>query len=115
LIKGEQTATIEAQISIGALTYNVYVTHLGNYEDLAIDRSQIIQQEQILERIGVKTNVILMGDFNFEPYTEQYNITTAVLDDCWEIANSTLIGNIPLSWALAYQLKESIMFLFHQI
>lgn len=96
--KGEQTATIEAQISIGALTYNVYVTHLGNYEDPAIDRSQIIQQEQILERIGVKTNVILMGDFNFEPYTEQYNITTAVLDDCWEIADSTLIGNVPISW-----------------
>jgi endonuclease/exonuclease/phosphatase family metal-dependent hydrolase len=96
--KGEQTATIEAQITIGAILYNVYVTHLGNYEDPAIDRSQIIQQEQILAQIGSKNNVILLGDFNFEPLTEQYNITTAVLDDCWEIANTTSINDVPESW-----------------
>jgi endonuclease/exonuclease/phosphatase family metal-dependent hydrolase len=100
--EGEQTATIEAQITIGLITYNVFVTHLGNYIDPTIDpfdRSQIIQQEQILERIGAKTNVILMGDFNFQPDTEQYNITIAhPLDDCWEIANSTVIGDVPNDW-----------------
>ncbi|MFX1315818.1 MAG: endonuclease/exonuclease/phosphatase family protein [Promethearchaeota archaeon] len=100
--EGEQTATIEAQITIGAITYNIFVTHLGEFIDPTIppfDRSHIIQQEQILERIGAKTNVILMGDFNFEPDTEHYNITIAhPLDDCWEIANSTLIGDVPNDW-----------------
>ncbi|MFW9943092.1 MAG: endonuclease/exonuclease/phosphatase family protein, partial [Candidatus Thorarchaeota archaeon] len=100
--EGEQTATIEAIITIGTTTYNVFVTHLGNFIDPIIppfDRSQIIQQEQLLERIGSKTNVILMGDFNFQPYTEQYNITIAhPLDDCWQIANSTLIGDVPNDW-----------------
>ncbi|MFX1344602.1 MAG: endonuclease/exonuclease/phosphatase family protein [Promethearchaeota archaeon] len=100
--EGEQTATIEAKIIIGTITYNVFVTHLGNFIDPTIppfDRSQIIQQEQLLERIGSKTNVILMGDFNFQPYTEQYNITIVhPLDDCWQIANSTLIGDVPNDW-----------------
>jgi endonuclease/exonuclease/phosphatase family metal-dependent hydrolase len=100
--EGEQTATIEAIITIGAITYNVFVTHLGNFIDPTIppfDRSQIVQQEQLLERIGSKTNVILMGDFNFQPYTEQYNITIVhPLDDCWEIADSTLIDDVPNHW-----------------
>ncbi len=100
--EGEQTATIEAQITIGAIIYNVFITHLGNFIDPNVspfDRSHIIQQEQILERIGAKTNVILMGDFNFEPDTEHYNITIAhPLDDCWEIANSTSIGSVPNDW-----------------
>ncbi|MFX1322431.1 MAG: endonuclease/exonuclease/phosphatase family protein [Promethearchaeota archaeon] len=100
--EGEQTATIEAQITIGAITYNVFVTHLGEFIDPTIppyDESHIIQQEQLLERIGTKTNVILLGDFNFRPHTEQYNITLVhPLDDCWEIANSTLIGDVPNDW-----------------
>ncbi len=100
--EGEQTATIEAEITIGVITYNVFVTHLGEFIDPTIppfDRSQIIQQEQLLERIGAKTNVILLGDFNFRPDTEQYNITLVhPLDDCWEIANSTLIGDVPNEW-----------------
>ena len=28
-------------------------------------------------------NVILMGDFNFTPATQQYRSMTAVLDDAW--------------------------------
>ena len=40
-----------------------------------------------------------MGDFNFKPDTEYYNITIAhPLDDCWEIANLTLIGSVPNDW-----------------
>jgi hypothetical protein len=45
--EGEQTATIWAQIFVGSTIFNIFVTHLGNYEDPAEDRSQIIQQENI--------------------------------------------------------------------
>ena len=30
-------------------------------------------------------NVILMGDFNFGPDTEQYQLTTETLDDSWTV------------------------------
>ncbi len=96
--KGEQTATIEAQIIINAKIYFVYVTHLGNYKHPLIDPSQYIEQEQLLRRIVGRKNVILMGDFNFNPNTEQYNLTTTLLNDCWEIANTSLIGDIPIGW-----------------
>ena len=95
---GEQTATIEAQITVGTTTFNIFVTHLGNYVNTSVSRAQIIQQENILSRIEGKNNVILMGDFNFIPNTEQYNITTAVLDDCWEVATTTEIEDLPTDW-----------------
>jgi endonuclease/exonuclease/phosphatase family metal-dependent hydrolase len=98
--KGEQTATIWVQIFVGSTLFNIFVTHLGNYEDPTEDRSQIVQQENILSVIAGKQNVILMGDFNFEPNTEQYNITVAELYDCWEIAPAPqrMIGDVPESW-----------------
>lgn len=74
--EGEQTATIEAQIAVDGKTFNVYVTHLGN-------GGPIVQQQEILKTVDGKENVILMGDFNFRPYEEQYAITTAVLEDAW--------------------------------
>ncbi len=98
--EGEQTATIEAQITIASTTYNIFVTHLGNYVNTSEGDSQIVQQEQVLAQINGKNNVILMGDFNFIPDTEQYNITVDLLDDCWEIA-STSIANpseVPVGW-----------------
>ncbi len=73
---GEQTAAIEAQITVGGETFNVFVTHLGN-------GGPIVQQEQILENLPGKENVILMGDFNFRPDTDQYRLTTGTLDDSW--------------------------------
>ncbi len=73
---GEQTATIEAQISVGGRTFNVFVTHLGN-------GGPIVQQEQILESLQHKEHIILMGDFNFRPVTDQYKLTTEMLDDSW--------------------------------
>jgi endonuclease/exonuclease/phosphatase family metal-dependent hydrolase len=73
---GEQTATIEAQITVGGKTFNVFVTHLGN-------GGPIVQQEAILREVARKENVILMGDFNFRPDTKQYRRTTAVLADSW--------------------------------
>jgi endonuclease/exonuclease/phosphatase family metal-dependent hydrolase len=73
---GEQTAAIEAQITVGDKTFNVFVTHLGN-------GGPIVQQEQLLETLAGRENVILMGDFNFRPDTDQYRLTTATLDDSW--------------------------------
>ncbi|NHJ21414.1 MAG: hypothetical protein EAX91_10745 [Candidatus Lokiarchaeota archaeon] len=83
---GEQTAAIWAQIIVGTNTFNIFVTHLGNYRNTTLgDRTQIVQQENLLTVTAGRSNVILMGDFNFEPNTEQYNITVAQLYDCWEL------------------------------
>lgn len=94
----EQTATIKAEITVGTTTYNIFITHLGDYVNTSVSRAQIIQQENIISRIEGKSNVILMGDFNFIPNTEQYNITTAILDDCWEVADNSILGTLPTSW-----------------
>ncbi|MHA2142930.1 MAG: endonuclease/exonuclease/phosphatase family protein, partial [Candidatus Thorarchaeota archaeon] len=45
--------------------------------------AKVILQNDILDAAAGKSNVIFMGDFNFRPNTEPYNITTAVLDDSW--------------------------------
>ena len=74
--EGEQTATIEAQITVGDRTFNLFVTHLGN-------GGPIVQQEAIMQELEGQENVILMGDFNFRPETDQYQLTTRVLDDSW--------------------------------
>lgn len=99
---GEQAATIWAQITVGGIIFNVFVTHLGNYRNTTLgDRTQIVQQENILVEASGKQNVILMGDFNFEPNTEQYNITVAEFYDSWELvyndnpANAVVDPNIP--------------------
>jgi endonuclease/exonuclease/phosphatase family metal-dependent hydrolase len=73
---GEQTATIHAQIVVAGRTFNVFVTHLGN-------GGPILQQEAILKETAGVENVILMGDFNFRPDTEQYRLTRGQLDDAW--------------------------------
>ncbi len=84
--QGEQTATIEAEVKIGARIFTIYVTHLGN-------GGPLIQQQNILENL-VDQNVILMGDFNFEPYSEQYNLTISVLNDSWFLSfSATVVGN----------------------
>ncbi len=74
--QGEQTAAIKAQVVVGGETFNIYNTHLGN-------GGPIVQQEAILEELAGEGNVILMGDFNFTPDGEQYELTTATLDDAW--------------------------------
>jgi endonuclease/exonuclease/phosphatase family metal-dependent hydrolase len=73
---GEQTAVIEAQIVIRGKIYNVYVTHLGN-------GGPMVQQEEVLQLVQGKENVLLMGDFNFRPDTAQYRMTTAIYDEAW--------------------------------
>jgi endonuclease/exonuclease/phosphatase family metal-dependent hydrolase len=79
--KGEQTATIEARIESGTNSFNMFVTHLGN-------DGPIVQQEAIIKGLNGKTNVVLIGDFNFRPNTLQYNITTFILNDSWILAGS---------------------------
>ena len=75
---GEQTATIEAQIIVQTTTYNVFVTHFGE-----IEYDKLKQAEKIVELTTGKSNTLLLGDFNFRPWTEQYNLTTTILNDGW--------------------------------
>ncbi|UCE12772.1 MAG: endonuclease/exonuclease/phosphatase family protein [Candidatus Heimdallarchaeota archaeon] len=79
--KGEQTATIEAQIKVQDTLFNVYVTHLGN-------GGPIVQQEAIIKVVKDKSNVILLGDFNFEPNEPQYDFTTEIFNDSWLVAGA---------------------------
>ncbi|HEY52610.1 MAG TPA: hypothetical protein G4N94_04055 [Caldilineae bacterium] len=77
--EGEQVAVIEAEIAVGEQSYTVFVTHLGN-------GGPMIQQEQFLELVEGKDNVIAMGDWNFRPDSEQYALTTTSLADSWLLA-----------------------------
>lgn len=74
--KGEQTATIHAQIEVNDKMYNIFVTHLGN-------GGPIFQVEDMLQYIQGQEQVIAMGDFNFRPQTEQYRLITQRLADAW--------------------------------
>ncbi|MFW9889494.1 MAG: endonuclease/exonuclease/phosphatase family protein [Candidatus Thorarchaeota archaeon] len=74
----KQTATIEAEITIGSRTFTVYITHTYGRTS-----TKVILQNDILNAASGKSNVIFMGDFNFRPNSEPYNITTAVLEDSW--------------------------------
>ncbi len=83
---GEQTATIAARVRVGERRFNVYVTHLGN-------GGPLVQQTAILERVGEQPDVILMGDFNFRPETEQYRLTTAGLVDAWPAQTEAAVSD----------------------
>ncbi len=73
---GEQTACIEAVITANGKTYNIFVTHLGN-------NGPMVQLVDVLNRVGGLPNVILMGDFNFDPSSPQYALATQTLADAW--------------------------------
>jgi len=73
---GEQTASITAKIQVGKEWYTILVTHLGN-------GGPIQQQKNLLREIEGKENLIAMGDFNFQPDTEQYQLTTDTIKDSW--------------------------------
>jgi endonuclease/exonuclease/phosphatase family metal-dependent hydrolase len=74
--EGEQTATIMARVSVGGETFNLFVTHLGN-------GGPMVQQEALLKKTAGKENVIALGDFNFRPDSDQYQLTTDILEDSW--------------------------------
>jgi endonuclease/exonuclease/phosphatase family metal-dependent hydrolase len=73
---GEQTACIQAVITANGKTYNVFVTHLGN-------GGPILQLIDVLHETLGLPNVMLMGDFNFDPTTPQYVLATQTLADAW--------------------------------
>jgi endonuclease/exonuclease/phosphatase family metal-dependent hydrolase len=77
--EGEQTATIEAQITVGGRTFNVFVTHLGN-------DGPMVQQQAVLQQVDGKSNVIAMGDYNFRSDTAQFALTMEALQDAWMLA-----------------------------
>jgi endonuclease/exonuclease/phosphatase family metal-dependent hydrolase len=74
--EGEQTAAIEAEVVVDGRRFHVLVTHLGN-------GGPLIQQQQVLVRLDGRENVIAVGDFNFRPESEQYALTTMMLEDAW--------------------------------
>ena len=80
---GEQTAAIAAQVLVNGKQYSILVTHLGN-------GGPIIQQQEVLAYLKDQSNVIAMGDFNFEPTTPQYELTTQSLQDAWVQVGSPL-------------------------
>jgi endonuclease/exonuclease/phosphatase family metal-dependent hydrolase len=90
--EGEQIACVQAEVRVGATTYNLFVAHPAG-------PGRVTQQQQMLSRITGKSDVIFLGDFNLEPYEEAYNITVAGLNDSWEIANSQITGDLPVNWA----------------
>ncbi len=73
---GEQTACIQAVIAANGAFYNVFVTHLGN-------GGPMVQLIDVLNWVDGASNVILMGDFNFEPSTPQYTLASRTLADVW--------------------------------
>jgi len=100
--KGEQTATIEAQIQVSTTLFNVYVTHLGN-------DGPLVQQEAIVDEIKGKSNIILVGDFNFRPNTLQYNLTTLILNDSWLYADAADVDYLD---DLEYNINQRIDHIF---
>ena len=76
----QQISTTQAQIRFNStLTFNVF----SNHPAARGQEGKMYQIQQILSRTTGLENVILLGDFNFRPYTEQYNLTVATLDDSW--------------------------------
>ncbi len=77
----QQIGTTQAQIRFNStLSFNVF----SNHPAARTPEAKVYQIEQILSRTVGLDNVLLMGDFNFRPYSESYNITVATLDDSWE-------------------------------
>ena len=74
----KQTATIEAEITIGTKTFTIYNTHTFGSTTA---KSMLINDT--LARAEGKDNVISIGDFNFRENSEPYNLTTDVLVDAW--------------------------------
>ncbi|NOX61076.1 MAG: hypothetical protein GXP42_03895 [Chloroflexi bacterium] len=74
--EGEQVAVIQAHVAVGEWTRDVFVTHLGN-------GGPMIQQQQLLELWEGHVRFIALGDFNFRPDSEQYRLTTSVVNDSW--------------------------------
>ncbi len=82
----EQIGSAQAQITVGTSVFNVAVHHpAGDSDQIRID-----QNLEMLEQVDGLSNVIYMGDFNFRPYSQMYNDTTAVsLIDSYDFVHGT--------------------------
>jgi endonuclease/exonuclease/phosphatase family metal-dependent hydrolase len=74
--EGEQTAVVTAEVIVGEKTYSILVTHLGN-------GGPLLQLQQVLNLVDSSRPVVLLGDFNFRPESEQYRVVTDILNDGW--------------------------------
>jgi endonuclease/exonuclease/phosphatase family metal-dependent hydrolase len=81
--EGEQTAVIVARITVDGTRYAVFVTHLGNGGPRIQLENVLTLVEEAMEADEEK--VILMGDFNFRPGSEQYQLATGGLVDAWSL------------------------------
>ena len=82
----EQIGSAQAQITIGADVFNVFVNHPSGDEDI----TTVYQAQEMLSRTSGLANVIYMGDFNFQPYSIEYNLTVgAGLTDSYEQFHSS--------------------------
>lgn len=79
----DEIGTTEVQIRVGATTFNVYINHPAGSTE-----AHLAHMQTLMDRISGKTNVISMGDFNFENDTIYYGMSTAVLQDVWVTAAS---------------------------
>ncbi len=61
------------------------VTHLGN-------GGPLVQQQNVLAEFAGLENVILVGDFNFKPDSEQYRLTTQTYIDAWLAADTAEVN-----------------------
>ena len=75
----QQIGATQLQITVGSQTFNVFSNHLASNTE----EGKISQIQDTLSRVDGLNNVIFMGDFNFRPYTAQYNLTIEVLEDSW--------------------------------
>jgi endonuclease/exonuclease/phosphatase family metal-dependent hydrolase len=97
----DEIGTTEVQIRIGATIFNVYVNHPAGNDD-----AHLVHMQTLMDRIGAKTNVISMGDFNTEPNTIYYNMSVAVLKDAWVNASSRGVDGA------SYDISERIDHIF---
>ena len=86
--RGEQTACIEADVDVGGRLLRVLVTHLDN--DGALPQQRLVIDRATRGAAGAPL-AIAVGDFNFDPSTEQYRQTTAALDDSWVTAQQRIV------------------------
>jgi endonuclease/exonuclease/phosphatase family metal-dependent hydrolase len=76
----EQIGSSQVQITVGSRIFNVFVNHPSGDEDI----TTVYQQEEMLTRTTGLSNIIFMGDFNFRPHSQEYNLTIAAgLEDSW--------------------------------
>ncbi|MHA1455735.1 MAG: endonuclease/exonuclease/phosphatase family protein [Promethearchaeota archaeon] len=81
----DEIGTAEVRIQVGTEIFNVYINHpAGEHE------AKLAHITTLMDRIGSKTRVISMGDFNFIEY---YNLTVPPLQDAWLTIFPTGIGD----------------------